>query len=596
MPISRYFWRLFITHGVVALLAISTVGLIAERQIERDSRANLVASLRARAATIAEIAGGPLTGEGAVASESMVRRLGSQTGIRITLISRDGRVIADSEEAPKKTDNHSGRPEIIAARERGEGVDTRHSRTLGVDMTYLALRVQHGGRLAGFVRTAMPLTAVREKIHRLRANIALAGLAGLGASLLIGFLLARQVARPLSGMARAAEAVADGREQGDVPMEGSGEMAELARSFNRMTARLRERMDALGRERNQVLAILGGMVEGVIAVDLDGRIMYMNEAACRIAGTSPGESAGRTIGEVCRVPDLLEAASTGLRDGKPRVTEIVMSGRAGGRTIGLRIAPLGDARGRQAGLLLVMNDLTELRRLERVRKDFVANVSHELKTPVSAIRMLVETLIDDDKMEQAEHRRFLERTRDQAVRMSALVDDLLTLSRVESANAAPERLTFDLRGPVEDSVDALSASAKLRGLALEIALPGEPVKVMGDHESLRQAAGNLVDNAVKYTPSGGKVVVRLGMEGSEAVLEVSDTGPGIGPEHLDRIFERFYRVDKARSRELGGTGLGLAIVRHIAIAHSGRVTVESALGRGSVFRFYIPLAGPVPGA
>ncbi len=373
-------------------------------------------------------------------------------------------------------------------------------------------------------------------------------------------------------------------------MEGPGELTELARSFNRMTARLRERMEALGRERNQVVAMLGGMAEGVVAVDLDGRIMHLNEAACRILETRPGESAGRTIGELTTVTDLLEAVSTGLRDGAPRRQEIAMPGRKGDRTIGLRSTPLGDSHGRPVGLLLVMNDLTDLRRLERVRKDFVANVSHELKTPVSAIRMLVETLIEDEKMEPAEHRRFLERAGDQAVRMSSLIDDLLTLSRVESAEARPEHVLLDLREPVEDSVEALTAAAQTREVTLETSLPGEPVEVRADAESLRQAAGNLIDNAVKYSPSGGRVAVKLRSEGREAIVEVSDSGPGIGPEHLDRIFERFYRVDKARSREMGGTGLGLAIVRHIAIAHGGRVAVESALGKGSVFRLHLPLS------
>jgi two-component system phosphate regulon sensor histidine kinase PhoR len=586
---SGFFWRLFLSHIILAFLAVGAVGLVNERRMEKDSRAEISASLLAKARTLAEFPGSLFAGGRGGGSGLLVKRLSRNEGVRITVILPDGRVVADSDENPARMDNHAGRPEIVAAGKSGTGENTRWSKTLSEDMTYVAVAVRGNGRILGYVRTALPLTAVREKIARMRAIVITAGVSVLFASLLFGFLLARQIALPLARMARTAEGIADGREEGEVSVAGPGEVGLLARSFNRMTGRLRERMDIISQERGRVLAVLAGMQEGVVALDLDGRIMLMNESACRILGTSPRESAGKLINEVTRVPAILETVSGGLKSAAPGQVEIVVPGRQGDRLIGLHAVSLNDTGGRQTGFIMVLDDLTDLRRLERVRRDFVANVSHELKTPVSAIKGMLETVIDDPKLSDIERSHFLGRAKAQVNRMAALVDDLLALSRAESGVEAMEREPVDFRGPVRESLLFSAQLVQARGLKVESEIPAEPVLVHGDAESLRQAVGNLVDNAVKYSGTGGLVTVRLRAGEREALVEVSDTGPGIGPEHLDRIFERFYRVDKARSREMGGTGLGLAIVRHIAIAHGGRVEVSSALGRGSIFRLYIPL-------
>lgn len=587
---SGYFWRLFLSHIILAFLAILAVGLINERQMERGSRAEISASLLAKANNIGELAGGIFQEAGGPVVVQMVRRLATNDGVRITLIRANGSVLADSDENPDRMDNHSNRPEIIAAKTAGTGENTRWSHTLSEDMTYVAVAVRKHGQIKGFIRTALPLTAIREKTRRMRVVVATAGLTVLLVSFFFGFLFARKIANPLAGIARTAEGIADGREEGEVVVSGPGEIRTLARSFNRMTAHLRDRMDAIGQERGRVLAVLAGMQEGVVAVDLDGRIMLMNESACRILGTSPRESAGKLVSEITRVPAILETVSAGLKSASIGESEVIVPGRQGDRLIGLHAVSLDDTRGRQTGFMMVLNDLTDLRRLERVRKDFVANVSHELKTPVSAIKGLLETVIDDPSMSEIEKKHFLGRAQAQITRMATLVDDLLTLSRAESGVEAMERETLDFRGPVRESLIFSAQLAQARGLKVESEIYAGPVMVHGDAESLRQAVGNLVDNAVKYSIAGGRVLVRLSAGEREALVEVSDTGPGIGPEHLDRIFERFYRVDKARSREMGGTGLGLAIVRHIAITHGGRVQVDSALGRGSIFRLYIPLS------
>ena len=586
---SGCFWRLFLSHIILAVLAVAAVGFFNERRLEMDSRAEISASLLAKAKTLAEFSVPLFASPAGKGNEQLIKRLAANEGVRITVILPNGRVVADSDENPARMESHAGRPEIISAGKNGVGENTRWSKTLSEDMTYVAVAVRRNGRISGYIRMAIPLTAIREKTARMRALVVTVAVSVLFASLVFGFLLARQVSLPITRMARTAEGIADGREEGEVIVSGPGEIGILARSFNRMTAHLRERMDTIGRERGRVLAVLAGMQEGVVALDLDGRIMLMNESACRILGTSPSESAGKLINEVTRVPAILETISGGLKSAGPESAEVIVPGREGDRIIGLHAVPLDDTRGSHTGFMMVMNDLTDIRRLERVRRDFVANVSHELKTPVSAIKGLLETVIEDEKMSDGDRKNFLSRAQSQVVRMSALVDDLLTLSRAESGVEAMEREAVDFRGPVREALIFSAQTVKARGLTVDSDVPGAPVQVHGDPESLRQAVGNLVDNAVKYSNTGGRVAVKLAVDGREAVVEVSDTGPGIGPEHLDRIFERFYRVDKARSRELGGTGLGLAIVRHIAIAHGGRVQVDSALGRGSIFRLYIPL-------
>jgi two-component system phosphate regulon sensor histidine kinase PhoR len=290
------------------------------------------------------------------------------------------------------------------------------------------------------------------------------------------------------------------------------------------------------------------------------------------------------------VPEVSEALLRTIREGADRSAEVVLPGRPEDQVLELRSSPMRGARGEVDGAVVVVHDVTRLRRLEVVRRDFVANVSHELKTPLTAIRGLVETLLDDQDMDEGTRRRFLGKVHRQVQRLSALVADLLTLSRVESGQAAFERVPLDVRNPVRESVRALLGEAQAKSLDLQVELPMEPAMVRGDTEALRQVVDNLVSNAIKYTPERGRITLRVRQDGTATTIEVHDTGIGIAPRDRERIFERFYRVDKARSREVGGTGLGLAIVKHVVQALGGQVGVESTLGRGSTFRVTFPSA------
>lgn len=332
----------------------------------------------------------------------------------------------------------------------------------------------------------------------------------------------------------------------------------------------------------------------MIAFDADERVVHLNARAGDILETDEQQALGRPLIEVTRIPEVCEIVTDTLASGEKSRREASLRRGADARTIQIEAAPL-RAGGRHddrevTGCVLVMHDLTELRRLEGMRRDFVANVSHELKTPLTAIKGLVDTMVDDGSMRSDVRQRFLAKVKHQADRLASLVSDLLVLARIESGRSAEERQQLDLRQVVRDSCAQLATGAQARSLQLSVELGDRPLWCLGEAEALRQMVDNLVSNAIRYTPEHGRVDVRLEPRGPTAVLSVSDTGIGIESEHIDRIFERFYRVDKARSRELGGTGLGLAIVKHVVLSHGGKVSVRSRPGEGSTFVVRLPLS------
>ncbi|MCB1033474.1 MAG: HAMP domain-containing protein, partial [Acidobacteria bacterium] len=446
--------------------------------------------------------------------------------------------------------------------------------------------VSGAGPIVGFVRTSIPLTLLHTRRFRLQMGLlsgaAIAALLGLALS----FPLARRVTRPLYSMTTVAESLAQGDYEQRVPVDSEDEVGTLARTFNHMAGELEERIQTIDRDRHQLLAILGSMVEGVVALDPEEQVVHMNRAAGQLLEADPAASVGRKIWELIRVPAisqaLTEAMAGGVNSGEARI-----AAEADDRILELHATPLRHS----GGAVLVLYDVTDLRRLEAMRRDFVANVSHELKTPVTAILGIIETILDDPDMGTATTERFLAKIRDNSRRLASLVSDLLTLSRLESGDRFLEHRILDLRRPLEEAVRSQYVHAEQKGVVLEVGLPEEEVKVRGDHEALREAIENLLSNAVRYSPQDGEVRIGLTRKATEVEITVCDNGPGIEPKHQERIFERFYRVDRARSREVGGTGLGLSIVKHISLSHGGSVAVESQPGEGSTFRIRLPLAG-----
>ena len=588
---SRFFWQLFL--GFVALDVVTTgvVGFLLSEQVEDDTLASTRSTLRRSALLLKEVALPYFTGSTDHAIQERVRATGEQIGVRLTIIANDGVVVADSLLDPRRMDNHAERPEVIAARRDGEGTITRLSDSLDEAMIYHAIVVEHDGQARGVARAALSLSLVEERLSQLRSRVVAGALVAAFVALVISFWLSRSVTRPLTLLTAAAQSIAQGNYEDRVEAKSKDEIGKLARAFNSMAEQLSERIASMTREENKVLTILSGMVEGVVAVDLRGHVLHMNDAARRILDAPESLTIAQGLFEVARLREVSELLRETLADGRDRRHELHLEPSGGERVIDAHASPLRDGDGRLVGGVVVLHDVTDLRRLETVRRDFVANVSHELKTPVTAIRGLVETLIDSADMDAETRTRFLDKVRNQALRLSSLVSDLLTLSRVQSRKAAHiEHERFDLREQVLDATRRAHVIAEEKGVELSSRVSRESIEILGDAEGLSTVVDNLLDNAIKYTPSGGTVTLRAHRDGVHAVIEVSDTGIGIGPEHQERVFERFYRVDKARSRELGGTGLGLSIVKNFVSAMGGAVRLESELGCGSTFRVEIPLA------
>ncbi|MEZ5987742.1 MAG: ATP-binding protein [Planctomycetota bacterium] len=375
-------------------------------------------------------------------------------------------------------------------------------------------------------------------------------------------------------------------------MTSRDEVGRLAKAFNSMSEELEQRMETISTDRNKLVAILSSMVEGVVAIDQDERVLHLNQVAAEMLDVPDGNQEGRPIWELTRVREACAILSRAIRDRQDLSQELTLSSMDGDRSLVLRACPIHDSSRDVVGAVLVLHDVTEESRFEVVRRDFVANVSHELKTPLTAIRGYVETMVDDAEMDGETRARFLDRIRSQVLRLGTLVTDLLTLSRLDSRDDHVDFHRMDLRQTVTESVHGLRGKAETKGLSMSVDIGDAPLWLVGDPEAMRQLIDNLVGNAINYTPSGGWVRLRLSADEEEARLQVSDNGVGISPKDRERVFERFFRVDKARSRELGGTGLGLAIVKNVALAHGGSVSVDSELGRGTTFTVRLPLTGP----
>jgi two-component system phosphate regulon sensor histidine kinase PhoR len=518
--------------------------------------------------------------------ESWAVQLGADSGIRITLIRRDGVVLADSSVEPEQVremQNHRNRPEVRAAFAGGRGMNVRRSATTGNTYVYVARTLSGPGGDVMILRLAEPLEQLDALKTRLAAAMALAMLAAGIAILFTSLWLDRRLFEPVSRLIAGAQDLARGRVS-RVAVPDEEELAALALSLNRLAATAEQQLDAISRERDNLQEILASMSEGVLVVDRDGRAQMINPAFYQLFDLV-GDFTGRPVLEIIRHPGFARLIEDTLRKRQPQSSQIVLPS-AERRTLLLTSAVLS---GGERGAVVAARDTTELTRVADMRRDFVANVSHELKTPLAAIRGYAETLRDGALDEPPTARRFTDRILSQCRRLQELLDDLLILSRLEGMDAALDREPVDLEAVARRAVELLTPAAREKRVEIDLQEEEVPA-VQGDAENLERLLLNLLDNAIKYNRPDGRITVRVGRCDGEALLEVTDTGIGIPAESIPRIFERFYRVDKGRAREEGGTGLGLAIVKHIAQAHGGQVDVESRVGRGSTFRVRLPLA------
>ena len=586
-----------LTLTLVGFVAVSLVaaGLYLSRALERvaievlESRLTVAGRVLHDEAVTAAQPGAP-----AEVVQGFAERATRATGMRVSLIAPDGRVLADSERpgnAVATMDNHADRPEVRAALEGRVGSSVRRSVTLDASLIYVALPLSQNGRVMGILRLAEPISAVTASYERLRSTALAGGAVALLVALGISIFVAGRVTRPVVEMQDVARQMSEGRFDVRAPARSPDEIGTLGRSLNVMAGRLREKIGDLEREQAKATAVLDAMVEGVIATDGHDHIILINERARGIFGLGAARIERRPLLEVVRDVNLHDVLVAGREaiDGGVVSREVRLEGPAARvlqvHAVGLKFP--GDER----GVVMILHDITELRRLEHVRTEFVANVSHELRTPLTAIQGYLETLLDGALEEREHARKFLEIVFRHTERLGRLTDDLTDLSNIELGKVSL-RLEPTSIAEIADSVVAIISPRASGGqVKVEARLPADLPEVLADRDRLSQILINLVDNAVKYTPKGGQVTVE-GRADASGMIEVAvrDTGVGIPKADLPRLTERFYRVDKARSRDLGGTGLGLAIVKHLVLAHGGELDIESELWKGTTVRFTLPRA------
>jgi two-component system phosphate regulon sensor histidine kinase PhoR len=579
----RFRGKIFLAAFLVGVITAVTAGAFLQWWIRGLTVERIESTLAAETRLAAEL----LTRNPSLAVEALdeeADRMGALAQVRVTLIAPDGRVLGDSAEDGARLasmQNHAQRPEIQAARTGREVMFRRYSTTTDYDTLYAVVRIDHPA--IAYVRLALPLTEIA---NQQRAVLWLVG-TGVLTSVPVAALVAWLVTAPLGRRVERIAAVARRYASGDLtrPSHGYGddELGEVARTLDSAAQELGRRVLELAHDRRHLRALLGGMAEGVVVLDPQGRLVMANDAARGMLKLDDDSTTGRRYQEWMRQPELFAPIVQSLEGETPGGVEFVLA-RDPSRTCVARVAPAGEPEG---GAIMVLHDISDLRRADRVRRDFVANVSHELRTPLTAIRGYVEALIDDPPSPE-DSRRFLEIIARHTSRMERLVKDLLRLARLDAGQETPDLAECDLSSLLQGVVNELTGPIELRQSHVDLVIAPDARTLVSDPAKLHDVLRNLVENAVNYSPEGGVIVVEAVREADAVVLRVLDNGPGIPPVDLARVFERFYRVDKSRSRAPGGTGIGLAIVKHLVELLGGTATAGARPEGGAVFTVRLP--------
>ncbi len=584
----KLLWQLYPTYVVITLVSVAAVAWYATKAVEELTVENTIDQLKSQAILAREIVAEDVLGQRWQGMDERCQQLGAKIGSRITVILASGKVIGDTSEDPGRMNDHSTRPEVKTALTGKVGVAQRYSFTVNKTMVYVAVPVQDAPSAVAVIRASMPVAEMTGTLNHIYLELGLQCLFIALLAAAVSLYVSYRINRPITAMKEGAVQFAAGDLSHRLEVPGSEEIGGLAEALNSMAAQLDDRISTITSQKNQLEAILTSMVEAVVAIDNDGRIARINTAAERFFNVKGEAVRGMRLAEAIRNTDLNRFASDTLTGTEPVVRDIVFIGTPD-RYIQAHGNTLHDARKRKTGALLVFDDVTRLKALENVRRDFVANASHELKTPLTTIKGFLETLKNGamDDPESAE--RFLDIIIRNTERLTSITEDILSLSRIERQQEQGEiQLEKTAFKPLlESAVKACEKRAHEKRISIEISCDDQLAPKIKP-SLLEQAVVNLVDNAVKYSGPGTIVTISAVRENNEIALSVQDQGRGIESEHLERIFERFYRVDKARSRQEGGTGLGLAIVKHIAKAHQGRIDVESSPGQGSTFTIHLP--------
>jgi len=589
MRSKRLLWQLYPALLLIILLALAATTWYGSKTMKEFHLHQRAAELEARA----RLAAGEVllllqTGDH-TALQTYCRKIDTLTATRVTVTAPDGRILADSREEPTRMENHGDRPEIVAALAGRTLPTVRISATLRRPMIYVAIPLTREENTIGILRTAMPISAIDDALAQIRHRVLVVAALTACLAALVSWWMTRRISRPLEEMRRGARRFAAGNFHRKMPTGGPGEIAELARAMNQMARELDERLVTVMQQRKELEAVFAGMVEGVLVFDQELRLTNINRAGARLMDIDRKYACGKDMLEVIRNRELLDLARQTIQAVSPIKGTLTLRTTREKRYFQVHGVRLQDGRHHTVGGLLVMHDISQMQRLEHVRRDFVANVSHELKTPITAIQGFVETLQDGALHNPDEAEKFLDIIARRTERLNAIVSDLLTLSRIEQqADEHSIELKEEKIQPVlQAALQICAPKAAQRQVTVQLTCSDDLVAWINP-PLLEQAVTNLLDNAIKY--GGSQTTVTLAAESRPIgiAIQVGDNGPGIGPQHQDRVFERFYRVDPSRGGQEEGTGLGLAIVKYIAQAHNGEVSVESSPGKGSTFTILLP--------
>lgn len=584
-------WQLYPSYLIITVISLVAVTWYASKALRDFYLDKTAADLKARALLLERQVHDLLEPLDEESIDLLCKRVGGRAATRITVILPSGKVVGDSEGKPLRMDNHANRPEIRQSLNAGQGVSSRYSRTVRKHMMYMALAIRKDDRVLAVIRTSVPVDSIDETVTDIQVKIAIGGVIIAAMAAILSLVASRRISRPIQHIRQWAESIARGESQTRPPVVKTEEMAGLSRSVSRMASELADRISAVNRQRSELEAVVSSMVEGVVALDMEERIISMNQAAGRMFQCDSSSVQGKGIQEVVRNADL-ENFVKKARFSRQLVEKDIVLYSGQERILNGHGTALFNEDGNRMGALIVLSDVTRLRKLETVRRDFVANVSHEIKTPITAIRGFVETLQDGAVENRKDTRRFLGIIERHVRRLEDIIGDLLTLSRIEE-EAEKEAIPLTeskIRGVLERAINFCESKAAARKIDIGLSCHEDATARINAH-LLEQAFVNLLDNAIKYSNEESVVEIKAVQEDGELAISFQDKGIGIAKGHLPRLFERFYRVDKARSRKLGGTGLGLAIVKHIVQAHGGHVAVESTPGKGSTFAIHLPEKG-----
>lgn len=587
--IYSFKYRLVFSYVFIILISFGFIAFFLDRKLEENSIQDIKTSLINQAYLIeSQISQEGLVKEDVPFLGTVIKSLSHKIKCRITVLNKAGKVLADSEKAVDETlkmENHADRPEIKTALSDSTGEEIRYSKTLEIDMLYIALPIRSDKEIIGALRLALPLSNLKEMLSVIRKAVLFSLIFALALAFVLGAMLTRGIVKPINKMIYVSNKFSHGDFSHKISISSKDELGELASVLNKMAQNLEDKIREIEIKNQHLVAILESMVEGIIVVDKTSRIISVNHTIEKIFNISKNNLEGRIFLEAIRNNDLSDIVRKVLQKGEITSCELKLVLPVQ-KIFQINASPVFE-KNIVSGCLLVIHDITDMRKLETMRKDFVANASHELKTPLTSIKGFLETLLEGAMDDKENNRRFLVIMQEHAERLNKLVDDLLSLSSLESKEILLRKDIFNIYQQAERAIKNYEAQLKKRGIEIRNELPLK-LSVNADKDRIDGVLTNLIDNAIKFSKEKGFIKIYASEENGRIKIVIEDSGIGIPEKDIPRIFERFYRVDKARSRELGGTGLGLSIVKHIVELHGGNVGVESTEGFGSKFWFILP--------